>query len=55
MIDANQAVASGQISKEFADAWISGVGSDAGRAIIAAMFWIPYLVRSKRVKETLIN
>jgi hypothetical protein len=55
MIDANHAVAEGLITKEFADSWISGVGSDAGRATIAAFIWIPYLIRSKRVKVTLIN
>lgn len=55
MIDANKAVANGTISKAFADSWTSSVGSTAGRSILAAVIWIPYLRRSKRVKATLIN
>lgn len=55
MIDANNAVANGTISKAFAESWTSSVGSTAGRSILAAVIWIPYLRRSKRVKATLIN
>ena len=55
MIDANNAVAVGTITKAAADSWTSSVGSDAGRAILAALIWIPYLRRSKRVRFTLIN
>lgn len=55
MVDANNAVSAGTITKAAADAWTSSVGSDAGRAILATLIWIPYLRRSKRVRVTLTN
>ena len=55
MIDARNAVHAGLITQSMADNWTSSVGSDAGRAIIAALIWIPYLKRSKRVQSTLLN
>ena len=54
-IDINNAVASGRMDKTFGDTAQSQEGSIAGRAILVAIIWVPYLIRSKRVKATFKN
>ena len=51
-IDINNAVASGRMDKTLGDTAESQEGSIAGRAILVAIIWVPYLIRSKRVRAT---
>lgn len=52
LVDMNNALKAGTITKSLADSVSSSEGSIAGRAILAAIIWIPYLRRSKRVRAT---
>ena len=52
LVDMNNALKAGTITKSLADSVSNSAGSNAGRAILAAIIWIPYLRRSKRIKAT---
>jgi hypothetical protein len=55
LMDMNNAVKSGAITQKFADDWLTSAGPVAGRALLVAFIWVPYLIRSKRVKATFVN
>ena len=51
-IEVNKAVEAGRITKAVGDTIKAGVGPITGKAILVAIIWVPYLIRSKRVKLT---
>jgi hypothetical protein len=53
--DINNAVQAGRITKMIGDAITTPGSKVAGQAGLLALIWVPYLIRSKRVKANFVN